>query len=45
MAAFYGVSVEQYMAGQTWWSQNRQRFRDRSELYDPNDPLNQPLPT
>lgn len=45
MAAFYGVSVEQYMAGQTWWAQNRQRFRDRSELYDPNDPLNQPLPT
>ncbi len=45
MAAFYDVSVEQYMAGQTWWAQNRQRFRDRSELYDPNDPLNQPLPT
>lgn len=45
MAAFYGVSVEQYMAGQTWWAQNRHRFRDRSNAYDPNDPLNQPLPT
>ena len=45
MAAFYGVPVEAYISGQTWWAQNRHRFRDRSEAYDPNDPLNQPLPT
>jgi len=44
MADFYGVSVEEYMRGQTWWSENRQRFKDRSERYDPNDPFNQPLP-
>lgn len=45
MADFYGVSIGAYMAGQTWWGMNEDRFDKRSRRYDPNDPRNQPLPS
>ncbi len=43
MAVFYGVTVETYMAGQTWWAMNKHKFTKRSRHYDTNDPSNQPL--
>jgi hypothetical protein len=43
MAAFYGVSVGEYMAGQTWWAMNKDRFTKRARHYDMTDMRNQPL--
>ncbi len=44
MADWYGVSVEDYLAGQKFWNDNNRLFKSRSNKYDSKDFNNQTLP-